>query len=124
MLKAAKPGLVINTGSKQGITLPPGNSAYNVSKAALKAYTEMLAYELRQAGGTLAAHLLIPGFTYTGMTTGRTEKPPAAWTPAQVIDFMLEGLERADDPILGRPALSRWHPDYTAAFGAHMRGDS
>jgi NAD(P)-dependent dehydrogenase (short-subunit alcohol dehydrogenase family) len=35
MLAHDAPGLVINTGSKQGITLPPGNSAYNVSKAGL-----------------------------------------------------------------------------------------
>ena len=145
MLKAGRPGLVINTGSKQGITLPPGNSAYNVSKAGVKAYTELLAHELRQAGGTLAAHLLIPGFTYTGMT-GRPVKPPAAWTADQVIDFMLESLGRGDfyilcpdndvsrpiderrvrwtaeDLILNRPALSRWHPDYAQAFAAFMAG--
>jgi NAD(P)-dependent dehydrogenase (short-subunit alcohol dehydrogenase family) len=143
MLESGRPGLVINTGSKQGITLPPGNSAYNTSKAGVKAYTELLAHELRQAGGTLSAHLLIPGFTYTGMT-GRDEKPPAAWTADQVIDFTLDSLARgdfyilcpdndvtramderrvrwaADDLILNRPALSRWHPDYEAAFKAFM----
>jgi NAD(P)-dependent dehydrogenase (short-subunit alcohol dehydrogenase family) len=143
MLEMALPGLVINTGSKQGITLPPGNSAYNTSKAGVKAYTELLSHELRQAGGTLSAHLLIPGFTYTGMT-GRPEKPPAAWTADQVIGFMLTGLARgdfyilcpdndvarevderrvrwsADDIIRNRPALSRWHPDYQEAFAAFM----
>ena len=31
---------IINTGSKQGITCPPGNAGYNVSKAAVKVYTE------------------------------------------------------------------------------------
>ena len=36
MMAAAGPALVINTGSKQGITTPPGNTPYNVSKAALK----------------------------------------------------------------------------------------
>jgi NAD(P)-dependent dehydrogenase (short-subunit alcohol dehydrogenase family) len=51
MLAHDAPGLVINTGSKQGITLPPGNSAYNVSKAGLKSYTELLAHELRGAAG-------------------------------------------------------------------------
>jgi NAD(P)-dependent dehydrogenase (short-subunit alcohol dehydrogenase family) len=144
MLQAARPGLVINTGSKQGITLPPGNGAYNVAKAGVKAYTELLAHDLRQAGGMLSAHLLIPGFTYTGMT-GRAEKPPGAWTAEQVIDFMLESLARgdfyilcpdndvsrqmderrvrwaADDLIRNRPALSRWHPDYEAAFAAFMQ---
>ena len=33
MIERGRPGLIINTGSKQGITTPPGNPAYNVSKA-------------------------------------------------------------------------------------------
>src|SRR5262249_20417682 len=33
MIERGKPGLIINTGSKQGITTPPGDPAYNVSKA-------------------------------------------------------------------------------------------
>ncbi len=134
---------MINTGSKQGITLPPGNSAYNTSKAALKAYTELLAYELNQTGGALSAHLLIPGFTHTGMSA-RPEKPPAAWSAEQVVGFMVASLERgdfyilcpdndvtretdekrmrwtADDIILNRPALSRWRPDHAEAFKAFM----
>ena len=134
------------TGSKQGITTPPGNAAYNVSKAALKAYAEALQYELRTTEGCrISAHLLIPGFTFTGITAARIkEKPPAAWTPEQVVEFLLEALTRGDfyvlcpdndvtrvtdekrmawamgDVIENRPALSRWHPDWTAAFEAYM----
>jgi NAD(P)-dependent dehydrogenase (short-subunit alcohol dehydrogenase family) len=147
MLAQASPGLIINTGSKQGITLPPGNSAYNVSKAALKAYTESLAHELREApGAQISAHLLIPGFTFTGMTAGgRAEKPSAAWTADEVAEFMLESLARgdfyilcpdndvpravdekrmqwmADDLIKNRPALSRWHEDFKAEFAAYVK---
>lgn len=142
-----QPRMIINTGSKQGITTPPGNAAYNVSKAAVKALTEALAYELRQREGCrTTAHLLIPGFTFTGIT-GRPEKPPGAWTAQQVIDFMLERLAAGDfyilcpdndvdrrtdekrmawaigDIIENRPALSRWHPDYKAAFEAYMAED-
>jgi NAD(P)-dependent dehydrogenase (short-subunit alcohol dehydrogenase family) len=51
MIARGRPGLVINTGSKQGITTPPGNPAYNVSKAGVKVYTEALAHELREAEG-------------------------------------------------------------------------
>ncbi len=40
MLAQGSAGIIVNTGSKQGITTPPGNLAYNVSKAALKTYTE------------------------------------------------------------------------------------
>jgi NAD(P)-dependent dehydrogenase (short-subunit alcohol dehydrogenase family) len=140
MIGSAEPGLVVNTGSKQGITLPPGNSAYNLSKAGVRAFTESLAHELRNTDGArISAHLLIPGFTHTGMT-GAAAKPDAAWTPDQVVDFMLASLERgdfyilcadnavprsvdekrmqwmADDIIRNRPALSRWHPDYAAEF--------
>jgi len=147
MISAGKPGVIVNTGSKQGITTPPGNLAYNVSKAALKTYTEGLAHELRNtAGAKLTAHLLIPGFTYTGLTAGATEKPAGAWTPDQVADFMFESLARGDfyilcpdnetrratderrmawavgDIIENRPALSRWHPDYTEKFSAFLKG--
>ncbi len=142
MLAQNTPCAIINTGSKQGITTPPGNTAYNVSKAGVKVFTESTAYELRQIPGCqVSAHLLIPGFTHTGMT-GRDEKPAGAWTGEQVIDFMLESIGRGDfyvlcpdndidratderrmawamgDVIENRPALSRWHPDYGEAFRA------
>jgi len=145
MLASDRPGLVINTGSKQGITSPPGNYAYNLSKAALRNYSESLAHALRGACGTrISAHLLIPGFTHTGMT-GVAEKPAAAWTAEQVVEFMIErvsagdfyvlcpdnAVDRAtderrmrwamDDIILNRPALSRWHPDYEAEFEAFVK---
>jgi NAD(P)-dependent dehydrogenase (short-subunit alcohol dehydrogenase family) len=149
MMAADWPCAVINTGSKQGITLPPGDTAYNVSKAALKAFTESLSNTLQETGGRVSAHLLIPGFTYTGFTRARgvTEKPDAAWSAEQVVDFMLPALERgefyilcpdndvardvdekriawaAGDIIENRPALSRWHPDYKDAFAAFMRED-
>jgi NAD(P)-dependent dehydrogenase (short-subunit alcohol dehydrogenase family) len=145
MLAAGGPGVIVNTGSKQGITTPPGNLAYNVSKAALKVYTEGLAHALRNApGAAITAHLLIPGFTYTGLTTGATEKPAGAWTGEQVVDFMLDSLARGDfyilcpdneteratdekrmawavgDIIENRPALSRWHPDFKDAFATFL----
>jgi NAD(P)-dependent dehydrogenase (short-subunit alcohol dehydrogenase family) len=146
MLAQSGPAVVVNTGSKQGITLPPGNSAYNVSKAGVKAFTELLAHELRQAApGRVSAHLLVPGFTYTGMT-GRPEKPAGAWTPDQVVEVMLDGIGNGDfylwcldhetarglderrvawaagDLIENRPALSRWHPDYADAFAKFIKG--
>ncbi|SMF17359.1 hypothetical protein SAMN06265365_103131 [Tistlia consotensis] len=144
MIERGRPGLVINTGSKQGITTPPGDPAYNVAKAGVKAFTEALQHELRNTPGCrLGAHLLIPGFVFTGLTArGRTEKPAGAWTPEQTVDFMLGSLDRGDfyilcpdndvpralderrilwaagDIVENRPPLSRWHPDYAAAFEA------
>lgn len=145
MIENDAPGLVINTGSKQGITQPPGNTVYNVSKSGVKALTEGLAHSLRETvGDRISAHLLIPGFTYTGMTRSGGDKPAGAWTAEQVVDFMFERLEEGDfyilcpdndvtramdekrmawamgDVIENRPALSRWHPDYAEAFKAFM----
>jgi len=147
MLAQDTPSAIVNTGSKQGITTPPGDAAYNVSKAGVKVLTEQLAHELRNvAGCRITAHLLIPGFTHTGMTSRGGDKPAAAWTPEQVVDFLLESVARGDfyvlcpdnavtrevderrmqwaidDVILNRPALSRWHPDFAAAFEAFMAG--
>ena len=149
MIERARPGAVINTGSKQGITTPPGNPAYNVSKAGLKAFTEALAYEFRTTeGARLSAHLLIPGYVFSYLTNpaGATEKPAAAWTPEETADFMIESLNRGDfyilcpdndvpreldekrmawaigDIIENRPALSRWHPDWAARFDAFIKG--
>ncbi len=147
MIERGRPGLIINTGSKQGITTPPGDPAYNVSKAGLKAFTEALQHELRNtAGSRISAHLLIPGFVFTGLTArDRTEKPAAAWTPEQTVDFMIERLDAGDfyilcpdndvprslderrilwaagDIVENRPALSRWHPDYAEAFAAFVK---
>jgi NAD(P)-dependent dehydrogenase (short-subunit alcohol dehydrogenase family) len=142
MIAHGEPGLIINTGSKQGITTPPGDPAYNVSKAGVKAFTEALQHELRNTQGCrISAHLLIPGFVFTPLTArGRTEKPAGAWTPEQTVVFMLERLEAGDfyilcpdnevtremderrilwaagDIVENRPPLSRWHPDYAEPF--------
>ncbi len=138
------PAAIICTGSKQGITCPPGDTAYNISKAGIKVVTEALAHDLRQSpGNQISAHLLIPGFTHTGMT-GSGAKPDAAWSADQVTAFLLQGMAAGDfyilcpdnavsrrvdeiriawaagDIIENRPPLSRWHPDWAAAFAAAL----
>src|SRR5437660_9105717 len=58
MIEHGRPGLIINTGSKQGITTPPGDPAYNVSKAGVKAFSEALQHELRNMPACqISAHL-------------------------------------------------------------------
>ncbi len=141
MIARGNPGAIVNTGSKQGITTPPGDPAYNVAKAGVKAFTEALQHDLRNGPGQVTAHLLIPGFVYTDLTKGnRTEKPAGAWTPDQTADFFLDRLNAGDfyilcpdndvnrdldekrmawaigDIIENRPPLSRWHPEYGDAF--------
>jgi NAD(P)-dependent dehydrogenase (short-subunit alcohol dehydrogenase family) len=149
MIARGRPGLIINTGSKQGITTPPGDPAYNVSKAGVKAFTEALQHELRKtAACRINAHLFIPGFVFTPLTAqGRTEKPQGAWTPEQTVDFMIARVEAGDfyilcpdndvprslderrilwaagDIVENRAPLSRWHPDYADAFAAFVKAE-
>nr|WP_295890724.1 SDR family NAD(P)-dependent oxidoreductase [uncultured Devosia sp.] len=152
MLKAEHPSVIVNTGSKQGLTNPPGNPAYNTSKAALNAYTQNLARDLRERDGArdlrkgegagVTAHLLIPGWT----TTGEAEHRPGAWLPEQVVDYMEQAIAHDSffilcpdgettnaidhkrilwntlDIIENRPALSRWHADWKDRFAAFMKG--
>jgi NAD(P)-dependent dehydrogenase (short-subunit alcohol dehydrogenase family) len=146
MVAQGTPCAIVNTGSKQGITCPPGDTAYNVSKAGIKVVTEALAHDLRSTPGCqVTAHLLVPGFTFTGFTRVRVAtKPPAAWTPEQVVDFMVQRMGAGDFYIIcpdndvtreldnarmlwaamdvteNRPPLSRWHPDYAEAFKAFL----
>ena len=137
MMDQGTPCAIVNTGSKQGITNPPGNLIYNVTKSAVKTYSEGLQHELRNTEGCkITAHLLVPGWT----TTGKREHKPGAWLPGQVIDMLVAALEQGDfyiicadddvssemdhkrirwaagDIIENRPPLSRWHPDYAEAF--------
>jgi NAD(P)-dependent dehydrogenase (short-subunit alcohol dehydrogenase family) len=146
MIEQGRPAIIVNTGSKQGITCPPGNTAYNVSKAGVKVVTEALAHELRNIPGCqVQTHLFVPGFTFTGLTHARVStKPAGAWTPEQVVDFMAQRIEAGDfyiicpdndvtreldnarmlwsalDIVENRPPLSRWHADYADAFRAFL----
>jgi len=159
MLEQRQEGLVINTGSKQGITCPPGNTAYNVSKAGVKVLTEAVQHQLRNTPGCrLSAHLLVPGWTDTAINRKEKrdrarlagnpaaqlepaqQRPAGAWTSEQVVDYLLQAIDRGDfyilcpdndvstaldrkrvawaagDIVENRPPLSRWHSDYAAAF--------
>jgi NAD(P)-dependent dehydrogenase (short-subunit alcohol dehydrogenase family) len=146
LLAHGEQAVIINTGSKQGITTPPGDPAYNTTKAGVKVFTEALEHELRNAEGSkVSAHLLIPGFVFTPLASGgRTEKPAAAWTAEQTVAFMMTSLAKGDfyilcpdndvpreldekriywaahDIIENRPPLSRWHKDYGEAFKAFL----
>ena len=126
------------------MTNPPGNSAYNASKAAVKILAEHLSYDLRptkdQPIPVINVHLLVPGWTYTGLSGGRPGsvegKPAGAWSPEQVVDFLegkmhegkfyvicpdndvTEDLDRrrmmwsVGDVVEGRPPLTRWREEW------------
>jgi len=146
MIAQEGPSAIINTGSKQGITNPPGHPAYAVSKSGVKTMTEQLAHALRaETGDRVTAHLLIPGWTFTGMSPDPAgPKPDGAWSGEQVAQLMIDRVGAGDFYILcpdnqvspeidaarirwaagdltdNRPALSRWHPDWTEKFNAFL----
>lgn len=151
MLAQTSRAAIVNLGSKEGITTPPGNAAYSVGKAGIKVLTEQLAHELRNvAGDRVTAHLLVPGYTWTpmnfpGMDERKDSQPQAAWTSDQVVNHFMDAFRRGDfyilcpdnevtpemdakrilwaaqDLIDNRPALSRWHPQWKAHFAAWMK---
>ncbi|CAK7209382.1 hypothetical protein SCUCBS95973_000420 [Sporothrix curviconia] len=100
---------IVVTGSKQGITNPPGTSpAYNASKAAVKSLTEQLAFDLDKKQTThkkTTVHLLVPGWTFTGLggndpikqhgdnAEQRPKKPDGAWWPEQVVEYLTDAMK-------------------------------
>jgi NAD(P)-dependent dehydrogenase (short-subunit alcohol dehydrogenase family) len=150
MIAQDGPSAIVNTGSKQGITNPPGHPAYAVSKSGVKTMTEQLAHALREeTGDRVTAHLLIPGWTFTGMSRDPAgPKPEGAWTSEQVAQRMIDRVSAGDFYILcpdnqvseatdaarirwaagdiaeNRPALSRWHPDWSGKFDEWLAGQN
>ncbi|RNM19083.1 SDR family oxidoreductase [Dickeya undicola] len=151
LIEQTSASAIVNLGSKEGITTPPGNAAYSVSKAAVRVLTEQLAHELcERVQDRVTAHLLIPGWTFTPMNfpdvSADAPQPTGTWSADQVVDRMVESLSAgdfyifcqdndvtremdqrrmqwsADDMIQNRPALSRWHPDWREKFAEFMKG--
>lgn len=95
--QSSTPSSIVITGSKQGITNPPGNPAYNASKAAVKTLAEHLSYDLSKSSPSTSVHLLVPGWTFTGLSGNKPfvgegaekkEKPKGAWSSEQVVEFL------------------------------------
>lgn len=102
--KKDSPSTIVITGSKQGITNPPGsNPAYNASKATIKHLAEHLAHDMRTQSPQIAVHLLIPGWTFTSFSgnsgpvsddEARAKKPEGAWFASQCAQY---GFEKMGD---------------------------
>jgi short-subunit dehydrogenase len=142
------PKAIIITGSKQGITNPPGNAAYNASKSAIKTITEHLNFDLAKSAPSTSVHLLVPGWTFTGLTAGGTakEKPAGAWAPEQVADYLFQKMGEGKfyaicpdndidwetdrkrmtwtmgDVVYERQPQSRWREEYKEEAGKTMEG--
>jgi len=114
MLEQRSVCTVVCTGSKQGITAPPGNLAYNVAKSGVKIIAEGLQHELRgdeKNEGRVQAHLFVPGFVNTNLAFNYfkelkgaafdpetdvpwSEEKPAAggWMPGRTIDYLFDAI--------------------------------
>lgn len=138
---------IVITGSKQGITNPPGNPAYNASKSAVKTLAEHLSFDLAKDSPATSVHLLVPGWTHTGLTgggPGGREKPAGAWAPEQVAEYLYKKMSEGKfyvicpdndvdwetdrkrmtwsmgDIVYERQPQSRWREDYKEEATATM----
>ncbi|KAE8393131.1 hypothetical protein BDV23DRAFT_150105 [Aspergillus alliaceus] len=122
LLSSNTPKSIVITGSKQGITNPPGGGvpAYNASKAAIKSLTEHLAHDLRSDPATahISAHLFVPGWTWTGMmgNVGPTQeesvkKMAGAWYPSQAAEVLVNGVEKGSFYIICPDSETDWALD-------------
>jgi short-subunit dehydrogenase len=82
----------VRSSSNQKLTSP-------YSLQAVKSLAESLAHDLIPT--KVSAHLLVPGYTYTKLTTGggadakvdASKKPEAAWSAAQVAEELFSRLD-------------------------------
>lgn len=98
------PSTIVITGSKQGITNPPGAvPAYNASKAAVKHLAEHLAHDMRSQSPQVKVHLLIPGWTYTAFSgnegpvedsEAKDKMPKGAWLASTLVDYAVGKMDQ------------------------------
>lgn len=119
--------VVAVTGSRAGITTPPGDVAYNASKAAVRVLVEDLEHRLRNTKGCqVSARLLLPGmmdteFAYNTQKRLRgaraaegTKMGKGSVPPSDVADLLLKSVAEggpfyviADDSDLNREQFKR-----------------
>ena len=149
MVAQQRPGLIINTGSKQGITTPPGDPAYNVSKAGREGVHRGAGARIAQHAGRAGerasadprlrlhrphrARAARRSLTLRGRRSRRSiscwasSRRAAPWDGAPVPVVVRIEDERAKGRIL--PAAGRRHPrhDFFEEFrnaGAFLGGDA
>ena len=95
MVEQDTPSTVINTGSKQGITNPPGGYAYNLSKAGVLAYTKACSRATANRGCQVNAHLLVLCLAVFQHDSALcSEKPPGAWTTQQSSNYAAAEIQK------------------------------
>ncbi len=103
MLKAAKSdpayeGHIVSVSSIAGLIAPGLMGAYNVSKHAVVAHSESLYHDLAKVEPRIAASVLCPGFTPTGISKSHISRPADmqnAGSPTESMMLAQQMIERA-----------------------------
>ena len=96
-------GVIVNVSSISGVIGPekfPRFASYNASKAALIAFTEALAVEVKGRG--VRVNCLSPGSVDTAMWAEASGGAPAEMTAAEVAEFILFLASRRSRPMNGQ----------------------
>lgn len=132
MLVTKEKGVIAITGSREGITTPPNDICYNVTKAGVRVLAEGLEHQLRSTSGcVLSSRLLLPGVTATPIaynTTRRLKGTAAADARSasvgggkeRIMEAMTKGAAVAADTVaqLLLEAVERGDPFYVICPGS------
>ena len=94
-------GIVVNVSSDSGRAPTAGTPAYAASKAALSAFTESVAHEVRPQG--VHVHVLYPGWVPTGM--GQRAVDDGMTMPPRSVRRSVEHVSRLTLERMGGPAV-------------------
>jgi NAD(P)-dependent dehydrogenase (short-subunit alcohol dehydrogenase family) len=100
---AKRAGTIVNVSSISGVLGAekfPGFTAYNASKAALIAFTEALAVEVKKFG--VRVNSVSPGSVDTAMWAGVSGGAPAEMTPEEVAETILFLASARSRPMNGQ----------------------
>ena len=98
-----KSGVIVNVASISGVLGPekfPRFVSYNASKAAVIAFTEALAVELKEKG--VRVNCISPGSVDTGMWAEASGGAPAAMTPVEIAEAILFLASERSRPMNGQ----------------------
>jgi len=115
MLKAGRPGRIINTASVGGFLPGPLMSPYSASKFAVVALTESLWGELKMLQAPLGVHLLAPGPVLSGIFNdpfGDSGKNPATQQFVQTMRDMQTQHGMSPDELAARTFAGLERNDY------------
>ena len=104
MLAAAKSdpayeGHIVSVSSVAGLIAPALMGAYNVSKHAVVAHSESLYHDLAKTEPRIAASVLCPGFTPTGISKSHVSRPAEMQNADRPTDSMIKARQMVERAV-------------------------